>query len=86
MTYDEAKVKSENVLVKGDHTYNMAQGSMMKNEIVGATFETKSGKLVEVLEHTGKNNIIIKSNGEYDAVAGVWFISHIERGSFKKLS
>jgi hypothetical protein len=84
MTYDEAKAKAQKVLVKGDHTYNFAQSAMMKDEIIGNTFETRSGKLVEVLEHTDNNNIIIKANGEYDAVAGVWFISHINRGSFDR--
>lgn len=82
MTYDEAKTKAQKVLVKGDHTYNFAQSAIMKDEIIGSTYETRSGKLVEVIEHTDNNNIIIKANGEYDAAAGVWFIAHIERGSF----
>ena len=84
MTYDEAKTKAQKVLVKGDHTYNFAQSEMIRDEIIGQNFGTKSGKLVEVLEHTDNNNIIIKANGEYDAVAGVWFIAHVERGSFEK--
>jgi hypothetical protein len=84
MTYDEAKTKAEKVLVKGDHTYNFAQSEMMRDNIIGQMFETKSGKIVEVLEHTSNNNIIIKSGDAHDAVAGVWFISHIERGSFSR--
>jgi hypothetical protein len=85
-TYEEAKAKAEKILVKGDHTYNFAQSEMMRDEIIGSTYETRSGKLVKVLEHTDNNNIIIKSGDAYDAVAGVWFIAHIERGSFEKVS
>lgn len=85
MKLSEAQTKAQKVLVKGDHTYNFAQSKMMKDEIIGQTFETRSGKLIEVVEHIDNNNIIIKANGEYDAVAGVWFIAHIERGSFEKV-
>lgn len=82
MTYGEAKNKAEKVLVKGDHTYNFAQSEMMRDQIIGKTFETKSGKIIEVVEHADNNNIIIKAGDNYDAAAGVWFIAHIERGSF----
>jgi hypothetical protein len=84
MTYEEAKIKAQKVLVKCDHTYNFAQSAMLKNEIIGQNFKTKSGKVVEVVEHTDNNNIIIKIGDAYDAVAGVWFIAHVERGSFEK--
>lgn len=85
MTYEEAQAKSQKVLVKGDHTYNLAQSKMMKDEIIGKSFKTKAGKVVDVVEHTDNNNIIIKIADNYDAVAGVWFIAHIERGSFSKI-
>lgn len=85
MTYEEAKIKAQKILVKGDHTYNSARSEMMRDEIIGKSFETRSGKIVEVLEHTDNNNIIIKSGEVYDAVAGVWFIAHIERGSFEAI-
>lgn len=82
MTYEEAKTKAQKVLVKGDHTYNLAQSAMMKDEIIGQSFKTKSGKIIDVIEHTNNNNIIFKLGDAYDAVAGVWFIAHVERGSF----
>lgn len=82
MTKNEAKAKATKVLVQGDHTYNLAQARVMKDEVIGQTFLTKAGKPVKVIEHTDNNNIIIKMGNEYDAVAGVWFISHIILGSF----
>jgi hypothetical protein len=85
MTYEEAQNKARKVLVK-DYTYNLAQSQMMKEEIIGKTFKTKAGKVVEVVEHTDNNNVIIKIGNEYDAVAGVWFIAHVERGSFSPVT
>jgi hypothetical protein len=85
MTYEEAKIKAQKVLVKNEtHLYNEAQSRMMKDDVIGHQFETRASKIVEVVEHTDNNNIIIKIGDAYDAVAGTWFIAHIERGSFEK--
>lgn len=97
MDYKEAKQKSEKILVKGDNAYqyNESQAKFAK-DIIGKSFVTKAGKVVEVVEHTSNytddkgrlhnnNNLIIKMGNNYDAVAGVWFIAHIERGSFKAI-
>jgi hypothetical protein len=81
----EAQTKATKQLVQGDYTYNFAQSAMIKDEIIGKSFVTRSGKVIEVTEHVNTfNNLIFRVGNEYDACAGVWFISHVERGSFVK--
>jgi hypothetical protein len=83
MTLDEAKTKATKQLVQGSYTYNFAQSQMVKDEIIGKSFVTRSGKVIEVTEHVNTfNNLIFRVGNEYDACAGVWFIAQVERGSF----
>jgi hypothetical protein len=83
MTLSEAQTKATKQLVQGSYTYNLAQSAMIKNEIIDKSFVTRSGKIIEIVEHVNTfNNLIFKVAGEYDACAGVWFIAQVERGSF----
>ena len=83
MTYEEAKTKAQKTLVKGDDSIDVTRAESAK-ETTGSTYETQAGKIIEVVEWIGRN-YIIKIGKEYDAVAVVWFLGHINRGSFTKI-